>query len=706
MPFPGSIAARLPLIPDHTVMATVLLEIGTEEMPASYIPPALAQLAELGQAQLSAERIAVEQVQTWGTPRRLALYLSGVAPQQGTSVREVRGPAVEAAFAVNGMPTQAAIGFARSQGIPTSELRIKQMEGGEFVVAVFHDEGRPTPELLPDIFTRLITALTFPQTMRWGAGSLRFARPIRWIVALLDDQVIPLALDGVESDRLTRGHRFLAPGEVAVPDAESYRRVMEENHVLVVPEERREAVRRQLEAIAQQDGAAIVDDGVLLETTVYHLEFPTAVRCRIDEQFLTLPREILEHVLSAEQQFFPLKDRDGALLPAFIAVRNGDKAYLGGVRSGYEAVARAKLLDALYFFDQDLRRTLFDRVEDLRGIIFQERLGTMHDKAVRLQALAGAISERLGATSQQRMLAERAALLCKADLVTALVNEHPMLRGTLGGVFARHAGEPDAVAAAITEHYHPESETDALPATTIGRIVALADRLDTVVGCFAVGLVPVDGTDPFILRRNAVGVVHILAGANLRLPLGGLADDALATLPEPLAAPREEIRAALEPFFRLALERALQVEGIPPAVQKATITVSADVPADALHRARVITRQLGDPAFGAIVRAATRLAHLARNAPEIELRADALTEPAERELLTHYQGLAPRAEFFASRGEFDELPALLAELTPAVNRFFAEVKVMADVPDLRDSRLALVHRLSRLFRLLGDLSAV
>jgi len=683
-------------------MATVLLEIGTEEMPASFIPPALVQLAELAQAQMNAERIAVEQVQTWGTPRRLALFLSGVAPRQEAGVREVRGPAVEAAFAANGMPTQAAIGFARSQGISSSDLRIREANGGEFVFAVFHDEGGLTFELLPALFTRLVTALTFPRTMRWGDGTLRFARPIRWMVALLDDQVIPFTLDGVTADRLTRGHRFLMSGEVAVPDAASYRRVMEENHVLVVPDERREAVREGLKAIAQQDGAAIVDDGSLLEETVFLLEYPTAVRCHIDENFLSLPTAVLEHVLRVEQQFFPLKDRDGALLPGFIAVRNGDKAYLGGVRAGYEAVARAKLLDALYFFEQDLRRPLFDRVEDLRGIIFQERLGTMHDKAMRVQALAGAISERLGVSSQQRMLADRAALICKADLVTATVGEHPMLRGVLGGIFASRTGEPEAVATAVAEHYHPEQDHDAIPASAVGRLVALADKLDTVSGCFAAGLLPANGEDPFALRLNALGVARILTEANLRLPLGQLIDDALTTLPEASG----KIRSELATFFRTALERALEVREVAPTVRKAVLAVSADMPADALHRARVITRQLADPAFAAVIRAATRLAHHARNAPDIELRAELLAVHAERELLAKYRELAPRAAFFASRGEFDELPALLTELTPAVERFFAEVQVMADDLELRAARLNLARRVSDLFFLLGDLSAV
>ncbi len=682
-------------------MATVLLEIGTEEMPASYLPNALTQLGTLARTRLSAERIGVESVATWGTARRLALCLRGVAAQQAPTVREVRGPAVSVAFAANGAPTPAVVGFARSHGIPESELRVKEIDGVEYLIAAFHDEGRPTVELLPAIFADLITALTFPRTMRWGESPVSFARPIRWMLAMQDDQPITFRVDGVTAGRLTRGHRFLAPGEVTVPHADAYLRVLEENHVLVEPEARREAIRQQLHAIAQAEEAEIVDDGSLLEETVYQVEFPTAVRCQIDESFLSLPPDLLVHVLCREQQLFPLTNRAGTLLPGFIAVRNGDKAYLGGVREGYEAVARAKLLDALFFFEQDLRRPLAERVEELHGIVFSEHLGTLHDKAVRIQHLAGIFAERMGWSAYQRQLAERAGLLCKADFVTALGAEHPEMRGALGAAFARRSGEPEAIADAIAEHVRPRNGADALPASELGLVTALADRLDTVVGCYAAGRAPSGGPDPFNVQGNALGIMRLLTGARLRLSLPQLIEDALAQLPTP-PIPPEALRDALQALFRTALTTVLARDGIRDDVIAAVVPVSPAIPADALLRARVIMERLHDAAFKATVRAVSRLEHLGKPG-ESEPEPARLTEPAERELLTRHQELAPRAEFFASRGEFSELPNVYALLTEAVDPFLA---LPLGDPAARSARQALARRVVKLYHLLGELSRV
>ena len=684
-------------------MSTVLFEIGTEEMPASYQPSALAQLAELARARLAEERIDVGKISCWGTPRRLTLYLDDVAARQAPAVRQVRGPVVSTAFAADGEPTQAAIGFARSHGIPVNELHVQEIDGQEYVLAVFQNDGRPTTELLPAIFSHLFSSLSFPRTMRWGSSPLRFARPVRWIVAMLDDQVIPCAFGDVTAGRLTRGHRFLAPGEVAIPSAADYRRVMEENHVLVVPEERRETIRLQLEAIAQQDGAVILDDGTLLDETTFRLEYPTAVRCPFDNRFLSLPHEVLQQVLSSEQQFFLLATPAGGLLPAFIGVRNGDRAYLSSVREGYEAVARAKLLDALFFFEQDGARALADRVEELRGVIFQERLGTFYDKAMRLQALAESIAGWLELPAQYTALAARAALLCKADRLTALATEHSQLQGILGGVYARLSGEPEAVATAIGEHVRPRTAADAIPASALGRVVALADKADTVAACFAIGLFPNGKEDPFALERETQGLVRTLAEGGLRLSLDRLLSAALAQL---RIEPGEETLATLQRFMRGQVEACLLAAEIPPAIVKAVMAISADLPADALARAQTIRRQVDDPAFPAIVRVAARLASMSRQATEDALREELLTEPAERELLLRYQEIVPRAEFFAARGEFAALPELLATLAPAVARFFAEVMVMVEQPDLRAARLTLVSRLSALFRLLGDLAAL
>ncbi|MHB9132365.1 MAG: glycine--tRNA ligase subunit beta [Armatimonadota bacterium] len=685
-------------------MSTILLEIGTEEMPAAFLPSALAQLYELARARFTAERIAFTTLHTWSTPRRITLYLTGVAEHQEAAVREVRGPSVQSAFASNGEPTQAALGFARSYGVSVNDLCIKKVDNTEYMAAIFRDEGAPTRELLPAIFTQLISSLTFPKTMRWDGGNVRFARPIRWIVAMQDDQVVPCTIGTVTADRLTRGHRFLAPGALSISTAGDYARVMDEGHVLVMPEARQEAIRSQLETIARQDDATVMDDGSLLEATTFQVEYPTAVRCNFDAAYLALPEVVVLQVLRHEQNFFPLADKDGKLLPAFIAVRNGDKAYLSSVCEGYEGVARAKLIDALFFFEQDQRKPLIDRLEELRGVVFHERLGTMHDKVARIQRLAGETAAWLEMPSQERQYAERAALLCKADLVTAMVNEHPELQGAMGGVYARLAGEPEPVAVAIREQYRPRGKSDPIPSTTAGRLVSLADKTDTVTACFAIGLIPTGSEDPYALRRDAQGVVRILMEAQYRLPLSRLLSAALAQIQVEEAQPTKEVVASLESFFHARIEGILANEGFPFPVVKAVMAVSADVPADALRRAQVLQRRLDDPQLATIVRISTRLANISRDFAGGEIHRDLLTEPAEYDLLISYQETEPKARFFAERGQYEELLNLLEELAPVVDRFFSDVLVMVEDPDLRQARLALIQHVANLFQLLADLA--
>ena len=685
-------------------MATVLLEIGSEEIPAAYLPPVLAQLRELAQARLEAERLLFEAIATWGTPRRITLYVTGVAEQQAPAVREVRGPTVESAFAISGEPTQAATGFARSLGLTVHELRLKTVDNVEYVVAVFHDENRPTAELLPAIFRELIGSLTFPKTMRWGSGTFRFARPIRWIVALLDAQVIPMVIEGVTAGHRSRGHRFLSPGEVEVPTAAEYRRIMEENQVMVDHLERREAIRAQVEVIAQQEDALVVDDGTLLDAATFHVEYPTAVRCAFDTQFLSLPTEVLHLVLRREQEFFPLATPNDELLPTFIGIRNGDKAYLNSVREGYESVARAKLIDALFFFEQDQRVNLADRLEALRGVIFLERLGTMHEKVERLQALAGTIAAWLQFPAAEQDDARRAAWLSKADLVTAMVTEHPELQGIMGGIYARHSGESAQVADAISEQYRPRSASETIPATPLGCVLALADKIDTVTACFAAGLLPTGSEDPYGLRRDAQGVVRILAEGDYPLALSQLISQALSPLTQVLLQSQEETQAAIEKFFRQRVENLLSNAGIPSSIVRAVLTVSADVPANVLRRACVLNEHRDDPVLAGVVRVATRLNNISKNFPGGEISAALLCEPSEQQLYADYLDSARKAESLPARGEFAALFALLAELIPTVDRFFAETLVIAEEPELRQNRLALVWCVANLYRIFGDLT--
>ncbi len=676
-------------------MATVLLEIGTEEMPAGYLPPALAQLAALARARLAADRLAYEGVQTWGTPRRLALLLTGVAEHQAPMVREVRGPAIAEAFDAHGEPTPATIGFARGHGALVGDLRIKAFDGAEFITAIFRDEGRPVLELLPAAFTHLLNSLTFPKTMRWGAGSFRFARPVRWIAAMIDDRVVPFTVDAVTAGRSTRGHRFLAPGAVEIPTAADYPRVMDENHVLLDPVKRAEAIREQLDAIAGQDNAAVADDGALLNETVFTVEYPTAVRCTFDPAFLALPEEVLLQTLREEQQFFPLREITGRLLPAFIAVRNGDKAYLGTVRDGYEAVARAKLLDARFFFEQDRARSLADRVEDLREVVLLERAGTLHDKATRLAALAGWVADALALSAPERAMAARAALLCKADLTTAMVIEHPDLHGVMGCVYARLSGEAEPVAMAIQEHVLPRDGSGGRPSTALGNIVALCDRLDTTAACFDVGLIPTGADDPYALRAAALGVVRILLEAGLRLPLSRLIGEALAHIAAEPAQPLDEVQAALDSFFAARVAEVLAAAGIPADVSAAVRASLGDCPADAGRAARALTAIRGTVPYQALLRAAARVQALAR---DDDAAATPAMEPAAMALAAHLDAVEPDARALAQAGEMETLLERLLAFTPLVDRF------LADSTGDHGARMALARRAAACFSLLADFS--
>lgn len=690
-------------------MPTALLEIGTEELPAGFLPPALAQLNELARARLQAERIDFGSLHSWGTPRRIVLYVTGIADHQAPVMREVRGPAVSAAFASNGEPTQAAIGFARSQRLTVNDLRIRQVDGGEYVVAVFHDEGRPAFEMLSAIFFDLVTGLSFPKTMRWGAGSFRFARPIRWIVAMCDDAVIPLAVDGVTAGSTTRGHRFLARGEVQIRTAAEYPRLMDENQVIVDPDMRREVIRQQLEATAEAENAVILDDGALLEATTFRVEYPTAVRGAIDPACLSLPDVVLLRVLTREQDFFPLGDRDGALLPAFIGVRNGDKAYLSTVREGYEAVVRAKLLDARFFFDRDRAVMPLERLDALREVVFHERLGSMYDKTKRVETLARSIATLLHLDSEESDLAARAALLAKTDLVSAMVLEYPELQGAMGRIYAEMAGEPSQVASAIGEQYQPRAAGDAIPATVLGKVLALADRLDTVVGCVALGLMPTGSEDPLAVCRAALGLVRILAGVNDRLPLATLVDSALALLPAAAVgtgSAGNEAREAVLAFLYRRVEHLLAADGISAPIITAVLPEYADIPSSALAVARVLMAHLEDPDFHLLARAAARLGNIARQSSGGEIEPALLRDPAERDLFARFLDVAPKAGEVDALGDLNGLLELLKGLVPAVDRFFSEVLVMAEDPVLRRNRLALVWHLAALFRPFGDLSSL
>ena len=568
----------------------LLLEIGTEEVPAHAMPGILVQLKENAAKALAELRLSYDAIQTLGTPRRTALLVKGLAENQPDVSSEKRGPSVQAAFDADGNPTRAAQGFARGQKIDPKELVTKD----GYVYAMVHETGKETQTLLPELMKGLICGLSFPNNMRWGSLDFKFIRPLRWIVALYDDAVIPFEVAAVKSGRVSRGHRFLSRGDFSIARAAEYEADCEKQFVIVDPERRRQMIREQIHAVAAANGgkAEITED--LLEEVTYLVEYPTALCGRFEEKYLKLPPEAVITPMRDHQRYFPVKDAAGKLLPLFITVRNGGKEHLETVQHGNERVLRARLADAQFFFDEDRRKSLEQHLEKLKTVVFQEGLGTIYDKAGRLVKLADKISDALGVIGAAKQNAMRAAKLAKADLVTGMVTEFTELQGVMGREYALLDGEAPEVARAIDEHYMPRFAGDAEPQTVAGRIVSLADKLDNLVATFSRGLIPTGSQDPFALRRQALGLVNMIIEAKYSIRLSGLVAAEMDMLGMKDAAAREKMQADVADFMRLRLKNVLGDAGIRYDIIDAVLGNVDDVYAVYLRAQAVAKALTGD----------------------------------------------------------------------------------------------------------------
>ncbi len=684
----------------------LLVEVGTEELPAGFLDQALPELREAAVAQLKELRIECGDVRVYGTPRRLALVVEGLPERQADLVREVKGPSRAVAFDESGQPTKAAQGFARSQGVAVDDLLVRETEQGAYVFAVLREAGRPVPEVLVEWLPRLVTGLHFPKAMRWGTGDLRFARPIRWLVALLDGEVLPVELDGVRADRVTRGHRFLAPAPIALQGAADYVERLREAYVLVDPGERRQAVLDQVRQAAAAEGARALEDPDLVAEVANLVEYPAAVVGGFNPDYLQLPREVLITPMREHQRYFPLVDEAGRLLPKFIAVSNGPRTDMGLVRSGNEKVLAARLADARFFYEEDRRQPLDAYVPRLKDVVFQEQLGSIYEKMERVRALTEWLAGAVGAGEETRRTAVRAAELAKADLVTQMVYEFPELQGIMGREYALLSGEGDGVAQAIFEHYLPRHAGDELPATLAGSLVSVADKLDTIVGCFGAGLIPTGSQDPYGLRRQALGVARIAAG----LPRGFDLAQALARAKEGygtrLEAETEGLVGRIMEFFQQRLRGLMQEEGLRHDIVEAVLRSGfADVAA-AFQRARALARFSATGEFDSLITAYQRAANLAAKGDTDAVDAAALLHPAEQALYAAVEAAAAAVDACLVDGRFEEALTALAALRPHVDRLFEEVLVMAPEPEVRRNRLALLRRMTALCHRVADLGAI
>lgn len=682
-----------------------LLEIGTEEIPARFVGPALEELRARAREELAARRLNCGSLRAYGTPRRLALLVEALAERQADREAEVKGPAARAAFGPDGAPTKAAEGFARAQGVAVADLVVRSTAGGEYVFARKREAGRPAQEVLAELLPALISGLSFPRPMRWGEHEQRFIRPVHWLVALYGEEVIPLTWAGVRSGRRTRGHRFLAPEWLELRSPADYLPRLEEAFVIADQERRKAIIWQGVRQVAAESAGTVQEDAGLLEEVTQLVEYPTPLLGSFDRAFLELPEEVLITPMREHQRYFPVRDGEGRLLPCFVAVRNGDARHLDVVRRGNEKVLRARLADAAFFYREDLKEPLPGRVDRLRDIVFQESLGSMYQKTLRLVELATFLGRQLDLPGPAMEDAARAAYLCKADLTTSMVFEFPELQGIMGSYYAAHAGERASVCQAIREHYQPRFSGDEPPATPVGAVVGLADKVDSIVGGFRAGLQPTGSQDPYGMRRQALGIVHTVLRHGFRLSLARLAEKA-SHLYEGEAAgrPWEEIREEVAAFLRQRLQNVLEERGFAYDVVQAVLAAGWEDPADALQRAEALGRFRQEEEFAALHTALVRARNLARQGGGGPVAEALFQEEEEKKLFQALQRVESQVQAALARGDYLAALRAGASLRQPIDDFFAAVLVMAEDSRVRENRLALLARVSGLYAPLADFS--
>lgn len=680
----------------------LILEIGTEEIPAKFMPAALEQFAQIATAKLKERRVDYGSIETFGTPRRLTLLVRQMSEVQADKHSENKGPSLKIAFDLNGAPTKAAQGFARGQGVDVSQLVVKD----GYVFAMVDEVGQSVEHLLPKLLPEMIEALTFPKSMRWGDLDMRFVRPIHWLLALFGSAVVPFFLAEVTTGNVSYGHRFLSGGPVTVKSVDEYFVKMTENHVMVDQNLRRRIIREQVEKLAVQQGGTASIDEDLLEEVVYLVEYPTALCGRFEEKYLALPPEAVITPMREHQRYFPVFGPDGRLLPVFITVRNGGLDYIDIIRQGNERVLKARLADAEFFFAEDKKVALAERVDALKSIVYQEGLGTMFDKTLRLRRLAAFVGTATGLDHEGLETVERSAYLAKADLVTGMVNEFDELQGVMGREYARLGGEPPAVAEAIFEHYLPRFAGDILPQTPAGRLVSIADKLDNIVATFSRGLIPSGSQDPFALRRQALGIVNILIAAQYHLSISELAETALDLLAITEPVKRSKLLDDLQEFFRLRLKNVLTDEGMRYDLIDAILGAGLDDVYDAWLRAQALAKEGTSSAMQTAVQAFTRVGNLAKGAADGAIDPGLFENDAEKELYQAYLAAGREISAMTAAENYEGVLKAMAGLAAPIDAFFGQVMVMVENMAVRNNRLALLKAITGLTAPVADLSKI
>lgn len=721
-------------------MEKLLFEIGTEEIPAKFMPNILKQLQELAEKKMTELRIPFTEVKTYGTPRRMTFIASGVAEAQEDSTVEAKGPSAKIAF-VNGSPSKAALGFARGQGVDVKELIVRD----DYVYAVKHLAGQQVKTLLPDLLMDILTSLNFPKNMRWADHEFKFVRPIRWLVALFGNEVIPVEITGVKSGKFSRGHRFLRPsvieaakeqdsvlnaakaffdkaaskaknaavsaaigtiGAVEISNADAYEKIMYDNFVMVDQDARRELIRQQVTELAEAEGGHAEINEDLLEEVNYLVEWPTALCGKFEENFLKLPKECIITPMREHQRYFPVLADDGSLLNKFITVRNGGKEHLEIVAHGNERVLRARLSDAEFFFNEDRKQPLADRLEKLKTVSFQEGLGNMNNKSQRLVQAVDMLAMATNAKVNKEKL-ERTALLCKCDLVTGMVIEFTELQGVMGREYAKLDGEAPEVALGIYEHYLPRFAGDELPGTDIGRLVGIADKLDNICATFSRGLAPTGSQDPYALRRQALGIINILLDADYHISMYKVIAGSLYLLNIP-AEETKKLVPQIGEFMKQRLRNMLLDQNIRYDVIDAVLAEAMnDDFVDIAARAKALNNFVSSTDASALIQAAARVANLCKKIEEeTAINQQLFAVDAERNL--HDATVAASKEVIIAAAKYNYAVVLqeAVKLVDSINKFFDDVMVMDEDVRIKNNRLALLAAVKDITHAVGDLNLI
>ena len=683
------------------ILRDLLFEIGTEEIPARFMTWAIEELERLARADLETMRVSYSGLRVTGTPRRIVLYVKDLADRQEDLEESVKGPPKTQALDASGAYTKAALGFAKSRNADVKDLRFEEVKGVEYLFAVVRESGRMTSDLLPDFLTNLIKKLTFPKSMYWDSSSVRFARPVRWIVALFDSELVPLSFGNVISGYTSRGHRFMGHEQTDIPSASEYWSIMESEMVIVDHERRKEMIRSGIAEIEKEIGKRADTDSDLLEENAQLVEYPVPFCGSFEESFLDIPEEVLIATMKKNQRYFPMRDDSGRLAAAFIGVSNNKAKDMAVVRGGNERVLRARLHDAEFFWKEDRARSLESRIPELAKVLYQEQLGSVLDKSRRAGKLSQKLASALGMESLIPSI-DRAAALAKADLVTGMVFEFPEVQGVMGREYAKLDGEGDNVANAIYEQYLPRFAGDDLPKGMEGAIIGICDRVDTITAIQKIGMSPTGSQDPYALRRAARCINEIVWGLALDIDISELFRNAS----ELLGADDESLKKSMD-FYRLRLHNQLRERGFAHGATSLAVSSMGHRPLQAMRMLEAFNNVTGAEWFGSLVLSAIRVSNILNKLSAEELEAselvsDELSEQAEKELLEALSKQSVTVRSALDSCDWEAICGALSKLSPAISGFFDSVMVMDENLSVRNNRLALLKKCRELFDSIGD----